>query len=159
MLFLLALPIFCGVALAHRYLQLYAPSNVLIRSVRYAPPRWGTAVALLAVAVTLLLAMHAVVQAIAAGAPGWLNLVVLVLAWDAIKFAAAAAVTTLRALAAAGRRMVGRVSSSSSPSRKRGESDQRPRSASSPGRLRDALRPNPGTGLGRVNEPQREGRW
>jgi len=87
MVLLLALPVFAAVALAHRYLQLYAPSNLLIRQVRAAPPRWRAAPALVALAAVLLIAMHAVAQAIARGAPGWLNMVVLVLAWDAIKVA------------------------------------------------------------------------
>ena len=30
--------------------------------------------------------MHAVAEAVASGAPGWLNIVVLILAWDAIRF-------------------------------------------------------------------------
>jgi hypothetical protein len=87
MIFLLALPVFAAVALAHRCLQMYAPTNRLVRRVRLAAPRLRTAVGLLAAAAVLLIAMHVVAEAIAAGAPGWLNLVVLVLAWDAIKLA------------------------------------------------------------------------
>jgi hypothetical protein len=43
-------------------------------------------------------AVHAISLAIAAGAPGWLNLVVLLLAWDAIKFAVVACLTSLHRL-------------------------------------------------------------
>lgn len=119
MLILLALPIFCGAAVAHRYLQLYGPSNVVVRRVRYAPPRLGTAAALLLLAATLLLAMHVIAQAIASGAPGWLNLVVLVLAWDAIKFACLAIGVVLRALASAVRRVLRRMRSVAQRERQR----------------------------------------
>ena len=50
MIMLLALPVIAAVALAHRYLVLYAPSNVLIRRVRATAPALRTAAALLAVA-------------------------------------------------------------------------------------------------------------
>lgn len=52
----------------------------------------------------LALAMHAVATAVSGGAPGWLNLVVLVLAWDAIKFGWLAIVTALGCIAHALRR-------------------------------------------------------
>ena len=85
MLLLVALPVLATVALAHRYLQTYAPSNVLVRRVRSMRARLPTAAGLLALACVLLTAMHVAAEAVAAEAPGWLNLVVLVLAWDAIK--------------------------------------------------------------------------
>jgi hypothetical protein len=85
MLFVLAVPISLAVAAAHRYLTLYAPSNILIRHVRMSPPRWRTVGALAVLTSLLILAMRAVDVAITAGAPGWLNLVALTLAWDAIK--------------------------------------------------------------------------
>lgn len=85
MLILLALPVIAAVSAMHRYLQAYAPSNLLVRRARALPPRWRTALAVAAVAGVLLTAMHALAAAAASGAPGWLNLVVLVLAWDAIK--------------------------------------------------------------------------
>ena len=87
MIMLLALPVVAAVALAHRYLMLYAPSNVLIRRVRASAPALSTAAVLLAVAASLLVGLKVVSDAVAAGAPGWLNLAVLVLAWDAIKLA------------------------------------------------------------------------
>jgi len=95
MVLLLALPVFAAVALVHRYLQLYAPSNLLVRHVRIRPPRFRTALGLLAGAAALLIAMHMVAEAVASGAPGWLNLVVLVLGWDAIKLALLGARTLL----------------------------------------------------------------
>lgn len=98
MLFLLALPIFLAVAGAHRYLTLYAPSNILIRHVRMSPPRWRTVGALAVLTSALLLVMRAVEVAITAGGPGWLNIVALLLAWDAIKVAAMTINTVVRAV-------------------------------------------------------------
>lgn len=85
MIMLLALPVIGAVALAHRYLALYAPTNVLIRRVRASAPSLATVAALLAAASILIVGVKVVSEAIAGEAPGWLNLVVLVLAWDAIK--------------------------------------------------------------------------
>ena len=109
MVLLLALPVFAAVARAHRYLQLYAPTNRLLRRVQVPPPRLRTAAGLLAVAPALLSSMHAVSEAIRRGAPGWLNLVVLVLAWDAIKvgwLALGVAARLLLRSAAVGARLV-----------------------------------------------------
>ncbi|WP_107706235.1 hypothetical protein [Nocardioides allogilvus] len=85
MLILLAMPVFIAVAAMHRYLAVFAPTNVLVRRVCVSEPRWRTAALLAAVALALLAAMHGAASAVASGAPGWLNIVVLVLAWDAIK--------------------------------------------------------------------------
>ena len=108
MIFLLALPVFAAVALAHRFLQMYAPTNRLVRRVRVAAPRIRTAVGLLAAAAALLTAMHMAAKAVAVGAPGWLNLVVLVLAWDAIKVSWLAVEVVLRLIALGVRRRAGR---------------------------------------------------
>lgn len=88
MLLFLALPGFAIVALVHRYLQIYAPSNVLVRRVRWSAPTWRMAAALLVAALVLVGVLHVLARAIEEGVPGWLNLVVLVLAWDAIKIGA-----------------------------------------------------------------------
>lgn len=104
MLFLLALPVFLAVAAAHRYLALYAPSNVLIRHARISPPRWRTVGALVVLAAVLLLAMRAIELAINAGAPSWLNMVAVILGWDAVKVAAVAALSSLRCLMCGRRR-------------------------------------------------------
>lgn len=98
MLILLALPVIVAVAAVHHLLHSYAPTNRLARHMRARTPLCRTAAALMAVAAVLLLAMHAVSVAVVAGAPGWLNLVVLVLAWDAIKMAALALLTFVRRL-------------------------------------------------------------
>lgn len=97
-LFLLLLPIVGCIAQFWRYLQIYAPSNMLIRHVRSAPPRWRTVLSLLALAITLLGTMHVLSQAIVRGAPGWLNILVVVMAWDAIKVGCLAVLVLLRAL-------------------------------------------------------------
>lgn len=85
MLLLFAFPIIAAVAVAYRYLQLYAPTNVMVRRVRGDEPRLSTAAALVVVASALMVAMHATAREVANGAPAWLNVMVLVLAWDAIK--------------------------------------------------------------------------
>lgn len=101
MVLLLALPVFAAVALTYRYLQLYAPSNLLVRRVRAAEPRLRTATALLVLATLLLVGMHVTTEAVAAGAPGYLNFLVLMLAWDAIKLGGLGVLVSLRLLSAA----------------------------------------------------------
>lgn len=93
---LLAFPVIAAVALAHHYLLLYAPSNVLIRRVRAWRPTLITVAAMMAVAAALIVALKVVADAVASGAPGWLNLVVLLLAWDAFKLAALGVHVALR---------------------------------------------------------------
>ena len=85
MLILLALPVIVAVAALHRYLQSYAPTNLLTRRVRAQEPRWSVVALLTVLVATLLTVMHLVREAVANGGPGWLNLAVLVLAWDVIK--------------------------------------------------------------------------
>ena len=97
MLLVLALPVLLAVGALHRHLSLKAPSNILIRRMRTAEPRWRTAAALAALAVGLVLLLHMVEIGLEAGGPGWLNVVALVVAWDAIKFAVLAIATGLRA--------------------------------------------------------------
>ncbi len=107
MIMLLALPVIAAVALVHRYLALYARSNVLIRRVRATAPALSWAAAMLGVASSLIVALKAVSDAVAAGAPGWLNLVVIVLAWDAIKFGCLAIAVLFRWIGLASRRTLG----------------------------------------------------
>lgn len=104
MLILLAIPVVLAVAFAQRVLQAVAPSNMLIASMRRGIPsfRAGTGLALLAW--SSLAATRLLTSAVSAGAPGWLNLLVLVLAWDSIKFGIASClvfVGRVRALAGA----------------------------------------------------------
>ncbi|HXH78413.1 hypothetical protein [Nocardioides sp.] len=96
MFLLLMVPVFFLVSAAHGYLQLYAPSNRLITWIRSSPPRWRYVPLLTALAAATLTTMHMLDEAVAAGAPGWLSLVAMVLAWDTIKFALLAVHTTVR---------------------------------------------------------------
>lgn len=98
MLVLLVVPVLLAVAVVQRYLAIYAPSNLVIRRVRTSPARLSAAAGLAALAGTLLLTMRGIQLGISAGAPGWPNLVVLVLAWDAIKIAALACQVGVRVL-------------------------------------------------------------
>lgn len=66
------------------FLQRYMPSNVVIRDTRQrAGLRWGVPAML--IAGVYLVAATGIVQWIADGGPGWLNLVVLVCLWSALK--------------------------------------------------------------------------
>lgn len=100
MLFILALPLSSCVAQIWRYVDTYAPSNILIRKVRSTPPRWSTVLALVALATALLVAMHVLALAVERGEPGWLNVIMFVLAWDAIKFLALSLIVTARRVTA-----------------------------------------------------------
>jgi hypothetical protein len=62
------------------------------------------AAALVGLATVLLMTTHIVANAVAAGAPGWLNLVVLVIAWDAVKIGWLAVGVALRSIVGAARR-------------------------------------------------------
>ena len=96
MLIFLAFPVIAVVVAAHRYLQVYAPTNILIRRVRAQEPRWRTPAALFILSAALLVAMHSTGEAVASGASSSLNLVVLVLAWDALKIATLAIMQAAR---------------------------------------------------------------
>ena len=62
----------------------YAPTNLLIAATRTRRGlRWGIPAMLLAI--PYFLAAHWCVTTIEAGGPGWLNLVVLLCAWNSIK--------------------------------------------------------------------------
>lgn len=97
MLFLLILmPSVAIAAFVHGLLQAWAPSNILIRHVRASRPTFPMTAALGVVAFACLTAMHLLAEAIESGAPRWLNLAVLVLAWDAIKIGVLACLTAAR---------------------------------------------------------------
>jgi hypothetical protein len=86
MLVLLAVPVIVVTAVVHRLVQTTAPSNVLIAHIRRARPHWRAGVGLVILALACLVAVHILTAAMAAGAPAWLNLPILILAWDAIRF-------------------------------------------------------------------------
>jgi hypothetical protein len=96
---LVTAPVVISVAVLYRLLQAYAPSNFLLRRVRTSRPTVGMAVALVALAFACAVSVQTIRLAMAAGAPEWLNLFVLVLAWDAIKFAVTACLTSMRRIA------------------------------------------------------------
>lgn len=96
MLIFILLPVIAVVALAHRLLTALAPSNLLISRVRAKRPTFRTSGALAVLAVLLICTAHALSVAIRSGAPGWFNLLLLLLAWDAIKCSLLAAHTTIR---------------------------------------------------------------
>lgn len=96
MLVLLAVPVILLVAMCHRMLQLHAPSNRLVRNARISGPTWRLVAAHALLALGCLLAMRLVTLAISSGATEILYLVVMLLAWDSIKFAALACLTFVR---------------------------------------------------------------
>jgi hypothetical protein len=109
MLILLIIPVLAAVALAHRNLQIYAPTNVLSRKVRGSAPSFSRATGVLVVALAMLLVMHRLAKEIDDGDSPWLNPVVLLLAWDAIKLGLLGIHTSARAFASACRAAIGRL--------------------------------------------------
>ncbi|WP_145725764.1 MULTISPECIES: hypothetical protein [Nocardioides] len=126
LLLLIALPVIILATLSYGLLQAYAPSNVLIRRVQSARPTIRMAVALGALAFACALSVHTLHLAIDAGAPGLLNIVVLLLAWDAIKFAILACLTSLASAVGGLRLPVGRPIRGSRHSTGRGASRSSP---------------------------------
>ena len=99
MLLLLAILVTAVVTPIHRLLLACAPSNILISHVRASRPALRASAAMLTASVLLVGIAHAVSVAIQNGAPRWLNLLVLILLWDTIKFALVAVQSTVRRLA------------------------------------------------------------
>ncbi|WP_148575331.1 hypothetical protein [Nocardioides caldifontis] len=83
LLFLLAVS---GAALAHRYLQVYAPSNVVVAHARRARPRLRVAAGLFALSTALAASAFALTEWVVNGGPGSMNLVIIIATWDAFKF-------------------------------------------------------------------------
>ncbi len=83
-------------ARAHRFLQMYAPSNAVVARVRQERPRVRIAAGLLLVSATLLAGALVLADWVVNGGPGWLNLVTLVAVWDAFKFTLLALAVLLR---------------------------------------------------------------
>jgi len=75
------------------FLRCYAPSNVALDAIRSRRGyKWGIPAALVGVP-AYAYAASITTAFIENGAPGWLNIVVLVLIWDALKFAVMAPVS------------------------------------------------------------------
>lgn len=85
MLILLMVPVVVVVTVAHRMLQLYAPSNLILAHVRRHPPRLRVAGVLLMLAISLLLIAAICSEIARTGGPGWLHVVFLIALWDAFK--------------------------------------------------------------------------
>lgn len=95
-------------AAIHAYLTFYMPTNRAVAWLR--TPRglmWAIPVALLATP-TYLFAMSVGVVIIQRGGPGYLNVLVMLFAWNALKFAAVGVLAPLIALREAGERRLPR---------------------------------------------------
>ena len=85
----------------------YAPTHLLIAATRARRGlRWGIPATLLAI--PYFLAAHWCVTTIEAGAPGWLNLLVLLCAWNSIKLALNGPITVILLIRARIREAVAR---------------------------------------------------
>ena len=99
MLILLAIPVVVAVAFVHRWIQTVAPSNMLVRHVRRSRPKVRRAIGLAMLSLALIALAHALERMVEAGSAEWLNLLVFVLLWDAIKMGVLAVSDCLRSLA------------------------------------------------------------
>lgn len=82
------------------FLRCYAPSNIALDAIRARRGhKWGIPAAIVLVPIYLY-AASLTTALIERGAPGWLNIVVLVLIWGALKFAVMAPVSVVLLLRA-----------------------------------------------------------
>lgn len=76
------------------FLRRHAPTNLLLNAIRSRRGlKWGVPAMLLAVPYVYIARL--LVSLIAHGAPGWLNLLVLVAAWNGLKFAVVGPVSVI----------------------------------------------------------------
>ena len=81
----------------YAFFQLTMPTNMIIRATHTRRGlKWGVPAMLLAVVYIVIAA--ALAQWVASGAPGWINLLVLVCLWNALKFMANGPITAVRLL-------------------------------------------------------------
>ncbi|MEI3866403.1 sulfate permease [Microbacterium sp. CCNWLW134] len=79
----------------YAFFQRSMPTNILIRATHTRRGlKWGVSAMLLAVVYIVIAA--ALAQWVAGGAPGWINLLVLLCLWNAVKFAINGPVTLVR---------------------------------------------------------------
>lgn len=79
------------------FFQQSMPTNILIRATHTRRGlKWGVPAMLLAVVYIVIAA--ALAQWVAVGAPGWINLLVLLFLWNALKFVVNGPITVLRLL-------------------------------------------------------------
>jgi hypothetical protein len=76
----------CLVAPAHRYLQAFAPSNVIVSKLRRERPTTWIASGLMGLSAAFALGAIIAADWAAEGGPGWIHLVVLLWTWNAMKF-------------------------------------------------------------------------
>lgn len=111
MLFLISVPVVVAVIVVHGFLQRHAPTNYLVRHARTSAPTMSAAALHAGLAAACLAGLRAVDLAIAAGAPKVLYLLVLVMAWDAVKLLGSATLLVGRAATQALRRRAPRIRS------------------------------------------------
>ncbi len=81
----------------YAFFQLTMPTNMIIRATHTRRGlKWGVPAMLLAVVYIVIAA--ALAQWVASGAPGWINLLVLVCLWNALKFTVNGPITAVRLL-------------------------------------------------------------
>jgi hypothetical protein len=95
---LLMLLVWKAVRRGHRLFATYAPSNIVAARVRAAAPTRCAGVLLVATTYLLLWSAHIISTFVANGGPGWVNIMVLALAWDAMKAFTLAAVIGIRTM-------------------------------------------------------------
>ena len=79
----------------HAFFQQSLPTNILIRATHTRRGlKWGVPAMLLAVVYIVIAA--ALAQWVTGGAPGWVNLLVLLCLWNALKFAVNGPITAVR---------------------------------------------------------------
>ena len=82
---------------AYAFFQRSMPSNMIIRATHTRRGlKWGVPTMLLAVVYIVIAA--ALAQWVAGGAPGWINLLVLVCLWNALKFVVNGPITAMQLL-------------------------------------------------------------
>jgi hypothetical protein len=96
MFLLLMVPVVVVVAAVHGVLQRSAPSNVLIARARESESTVRACIGLVTIGLALVIVAHGLSLATQRGGPGWLNLLVLVLLWDGIKFVTESALVVCR---------------------------------------------------------------
>jgi hypothetical protein len=97
-------------ALAHRYLQMYAPSNAIVARVWRKRPCARVVGGLLILSAALAFVAAILADWVANGGPGWLNLLVLIAVWDAFKFGTLGGAIAIRRVFTAFLRCCGRAS-------------------------------------------------
>lgn len=89
----------------HSYLDAYAPTNLIVRHLRTSPQKGIAVFVSLAPTSAYGFAGAGLTSAVQSGGPGWLNVIVLLLAWNTVKFACLALTSTLSWILAGLRRI------------------------------------------------------